>query len=77
MTQKGEHTWDLVIDYQRCPKCGFINEDRQEYHYEMGSWIKEIHCDRCSHVFAVQDNRTLTFGPLLGRPQPPEITWDD
>lgn len=75
MTQKGEHTWDLVIDYQRCPKCGFINEDRQELHYEMGSWKKEINCGRCGNVFVVQDSQKLTFGPLLGRPQPPEVTW--
>lgn len=74
MTQKGEHTWDLVCDYQRCPKCGFIVENREEFHYELGSWIKEIHCDRCKNDFTVKDLRKLTFGPLIGTPQPPEIT---
>lgn len=76
MTQKGEHTWDLVIDYQRCPNCGFINEDRQSFHYRMGSWVKEIICGKCAHEFTVQDVRKLTLGPLLGMPQPPEVTWE-
>lgn len=76
MTQKGEHTWDLVIDYKRCPKCGFINEDRQSFRYEMGAWTKEIVCGRCEHPFIVKNNRKLTFGPLIGTPQPPEFTWE-
>lgn len=76
MTQKGAHTWDLVIDYQRCPKCGFIIESREEFHYQMGSWVKEISCDRCGNVFTVTNNHKPTFGPLIGTPQPPEITWD-
>lgn len=76
MTQKGEHTWDMVIDYKRCPKCGFINEDRQEFQYVMGTWLKEITCERCGNAFEVKDERKLTFGPLIGRPQPPEITWE-
>ena len=76
MTQKGEHTWDLVIDYLRCPKCGFINEDRQEYHYLLGAWIKEIICNRCEYTFRIEDKRKVTFGPLIGRPQPPEVTWE-
>ena len=76
MTQKGEHTWDLVIDYQRCPQCGFINEDRQELQYQLGSWIKEVVCTRCQHAFIIKDNRKQTFGPLIGTPQPPEVTWE-
>lgn len=75
MTQKGEHTWDLVIDYQRCPQCGAIIENRDSFHYEMGSWIKDVSCSRCGHLFTVKDKRKLTFGPLLGTPQPPDIMW--
>lgn len=76
MTQKGSHTWDLVVDYQRCPKCGFINENREEFRYEMGSWIKDITCDRCGNHFTIKDKREPTFGPLIGTPQPPEVTWE-
>lgn len=76
MTQKGEHTWDLVIDYRRCPTCGFIIEDRQIFHYEMGVWIKEVFCQRCRKEFSIIDNQRPTFGPLIGRPEPPEITWE-
>jgi ribosomal protein S27AE len=77
MTQKGDHTWDLVIDYQRCPKCGMINESREGFHYEMGSWKKEIKCERCGDVFIVSDQRKPTFGPLIGNPEPPEVTWGE
>jgi ssDNA-binding Zn-finger/Zn-ribbon topoisomerase 1 len=75
MTQQGEHTWDMVIDYKRCPKCGYINENRDEFQYRMGSWVKDITCGRCGNAFTVKDERKATFGPLIGRPQPPEITW--
>ena len=76
MTQKGPHTWDLVVDYQKCPKCGFINENREMFHYELGSWVKEITCGRCANLFTVQDQHKPTLGPLIGRPQPPEVTWE-
>lgn len=75
MTQKGEHTWDLVVDYQRCPECGFIIENRESFRYQMGAWVKDVSCDRCGNTFIVQDHRKPTFGPLIGTPQPPEITW--
>lgn len=56
---------------------GFTNEDRQEFQYVMmGSWVKEIVCGRCGSMFEVKDEKKLTFGPLLGRPQPPEVTWE-
>ena len=76
MTQAGEHTWDLIIDYRRCPKCGWIIESRDAFRYELGSWVKEVSCDRCGNIFSVKDERRLRFGPLIGTPQPPEITWE-
>lgn len=75
MTQKGEHTWDLIIDYQHCPKCGYIVESRTDYHYLMGSWVKEIDCERCRNTWSVKKKMKPTFGPLIGTPQPPEIEW--
>lgn len=76
MTQKGEHTWDLVLDYQRCQKCGRIIENREEFRYEMGSWVKDVSCDHCGHAFTVIDKPKPAFGPLIGTPQPPEIFWE-
>lgn len=75
MTQQGEHTWDLIVDYQRCPKCGFIIENRDAFHYELGKWVKDVSCDRCQHAFRVTNDQKPTFGPLIGSPQPPEVTW--
>jgi DNA-directed RNA polymerase subunit RPC12/RpoP len=45
MTQEGTHTWDLYVHYYRCPKCGWIIEDRQMLEK------KEIICGRCNHHF--------------------------
>jgi len=56
MTQKGEHTWDLIIQYHRCPYCEKIVESRDDYHYQLGSWIKEVTCDRCGRTFTLKKN---------------------
>lgn len=75
MTQKGTHTWDLVIDYHLCPQCGNIIESREKYHYVLGKYQKEIDCDRCRHHFTTFKNSKPSFGPLIGEPQPPEMDW--
>ncbi len=75
MTQKGEHTWDLILQYHRCPKCGQIIESREDYRYQMGKWIKDVKCDRCGHQERLEKKVKLTFGPLIGTPEPPEVNW--
>lgn len=75
MSQKGTHTWDLIIQYHRCPECGYIIESRCDFHYRMGKWIKELSCPRCSHQFTLENNKKPTFGPLIGSSQPPEVEW--
>lgn len=75
MTQKGTHTWDLVLKYHRCPKCGFIIESREDYTHRLGAWIKDLTCSRCGEHFSLEKNTKPTFGPLIGTPQPPEIDW--
>lgn len=76
MTQKGEHTWDLVIDYQRCPQCGFIIESREGFQYRLGKWEKDVECPRCAHRFSVVSNRKVRFGPLIGAPEPRSFDYD-
>lgn len=76
MTQKGEHTWDIVIDYHQCPSCGFINEDRKEYQENKGTLTKEIACCRCGKPFTIQKKLVKHFGPLFGQATPPDYTWD-
>lgn len=75
MTQKGEHTWDIVIHYYRCPKCGNIIESREAYKYRLGVYGKDVECPRCHHGFRVLKKTKPTFGPLSGEPQPVEFDW--
>lgn len=75
MTQKGLHTWDLVLQYHRCLRCGNIIESRIDFTYRLGTWVKDVRCDRCGHSFEVAKVRKPAFGPLIGDPQPYEIDW--
>ncbi len=76
MTQKGLHTWDLVLQYHRCPRCGYIIESRADFIYRLGSWVKDVHCERCGNAFEVTKVRKPSFGPLIGDPQPYEMDWN-
>ena len=76
MTQKGAHTWDLIIHYHRCPNCGYIVENREDFRYILGDWIKDVTCERCHHEFVVKKKNKPTFGPLIGTAQPPEVNWE-
>jgi hypothetical protein len=77
MGQKGEHTWDIIIQYHRCPKCGNIIESRQGYEYRQGKYRKEVSCDHCHQHFTVIKSSEPSIGPLLGDPQPIESEWGD
>lgn len=68
MTQKGPHTWDLFIRYYRCPKCGWIIEDRQKSHE------KEIVCSRCNHSFTEKKLSKKSWVPIFSEPQ--QVEWD-
>jgi DNA-directed RNA polymerase subunit RPC12/RpoP len=69
MTQKGLHTWDMNLQYYRCPKCGYIIEDRQ------GGHNKEIICGRCSHHFSENKTHKKSYLPIFSDPQPIEWDW--
>jgi len=73
--QAGEHTWPLYVRYHRCPKCGAIIESREDFHYVLGQYQKDLECQRCQHAFTITKQVTPTFGPLIGEPQPPEFDW--
>lgn len=51
--QKGNHTWDLIIDYYCCPKCAYIFENREQFENRLGILQKELHCPRCHYSFTV------------------------
>lgn len=58
------HNWDIVIQYHRCPKCGYIIESREDYIYRMGKYVKDLECSRCHHHFTLTKTSRPTFGPL-------------
>jgi hypothetical protein len=76
MTQKGTHTWDLVIKYHRCHKCGYIIESRQDFEYRLGKYQKDIKCERCGNSYTLTRQTDPTFGPLFGEPEHPEFHWE-
>jgi|EndMetStandDraft_5_1072996.scaffolds.fasta_scaffold109861_2 uncharacterized C2H2 Zn-finger protein len=75
MTQKGTHTWDLIVQYHRCPKCGYIFESREDYQNRLGLYQKDLQCPRCNNIYTITKDRKPTFGPLTGEPQPIEVDW--
>jgi ssDNA-binding Zn-finger/Zn-ribbon topoisomerase 1 len=44
---RGNHTWDIIIDYVLCPSCGYIIENRQKYQKRGTEFYVEIKCPRC------------------------------
>ena len=75
MSDKGSHTWEMILHYHRCPDCGYIFESRKPYEEVMGRLEKEERCPRCTEKFLVSKERKPTFGPLIGDPQPVETEW--
>lgn len=71
MTQKGPHTWDLYLQYHRCPQCGYIIESRQDFENRFGKYVKELKCNRCDHQFSLEKSG----GPSFGAPQTAEFDW--
>ena len=76
MTQKGIHTWDLVYHYHRCPQCGKIIESREDYHYELAKYVKDLKCPRCHQVFTVEKQARVQPGPLFGEGDHAEVMWE-
>ncbi len=75
MTQRGPHTWDIIIDYHACPKCGYIQENRERYEDRFGKLIKDLICERCEAHYQVEKKERKKFAPLLGEPEYPEFDW--
>ena len=76
MTQKGDHTWDMYLRYHRCPKCGYIIENRANFENRFGKYVKEMICPRCKYRFEEIRAQKPTFGPFTGDPEPAEFNWD-
>lgn len=66
MSQKGEHTWELHLEYRACAACGLIFEDRIGYSYVLGHYEKEVTCPYCHKNSIVVKPTTPKFGPLFG-----------
>jgi len=57
--QKGSHTWEIILYYHRCPKCGFIFESREDYQYRLGLYQKDLECPKCHHQYTVTKNASF------------------
>lgn len=75
MTQKGNHTWDLIIQYHCCPACGYITESRDDYTYRLGDYYKDVVCGRCGKHFELRKRAHKTVGPLFGEGAKAETEW--
>lgn len=75
MTQKGAHTWDLVLHYHRCPSCGYIFDSRENFEYRLGRYQKELDCPRCRFPFTVTKVTKPAAGPFFGEGEGAEVTW--
>lgn len=62
----GNHTWDIILNYYRCPHCGYILENREKFEVRFHRLEKDLACPRCRHPFTVTKKVKPTFGPLLG-----------
>lgn len=69
--QHGTHTWDLNLHYYRCPRCGYVLENRDKFEKSFSQLSKELICLRCQFGFRLTKKPRPTFGPLLGHD--PEI----
>jgi rubredoxin len=49
----GNHTWDSVINYYRCPACDYIVENRDPFELQLNLLKKDVTCPRCKHSFTV------------------------
>lgn len=77
MTQKGEHTWDLIQEFHRCPACGFIVESRDDYEYRNMKYEKELKCPRCQREFMAVKAVKPKLGSLLGQEDHVEVDWSE
>lgn len=61
----GNHTWDLVLHYYRCARCGTIMENREKFEPRFHRFQKEIVCPVCQQTFTVEKKPKTSWGPLL------------
>ena len=75
MSQKGSHTWDMILQYHRCPHCGHIMESREDFHYRLGKHVKDLECPKCHSQFTLTKTGKPGFGPLFGDAEVVEWDW--
>jgi hypothetical protein len=56
----------MNLHYYRCPRCGYIVENRDKFERRFARLHKDVACGRCSYAFRVEKRRPASFGPLLG-----------
>jgi len=75
---RGKHTWELTYHYHRCPDCGYVFENRDDYDYRVGiGYCKDLECPRCHQHFSLKKAGRLIIGPLFGNGEHIETEWGD
>ncbi len=75
MTQKGTHTWDIVISYHRCPECGYIFENRDNWQAMKKISQKNLQCPRCKKEFIDKKPLRNNSLPFFGEPEKADFDW--
>lgn len=69
--RRGSHTWDIVIEYLRCPACDYVIENREKYEFKSHHFEKKVSCPRCGKTFTVTKPKKKGFGPIFGHNENP------
>lgn len=63
--QHGDHTWDIIIDYVKCPHCGYILENRQKYESHPTGYERPMVCIHCKQSFTSYRNNQPDWPALI------------
>lgn len=63
--KQGNHTWEIIIDYVKCPHCGYILENRKKYEKQSGEYVRDFTCPCCKESFTITRQRPPNWPALL------------
>ncbi|MCB1119557.1 MAG: hypothetical protein KDK65_06320 [Chlamydiia bacterium] len=69
------HTFPIHIHYHRCPDCGKILENRHDWDYRLGYYLKDLTCSYCHHSWTEEKGGHFRLGPLFTQPKTAAFDW--
>lgn len=64
------HTWDILINYYKCPFCLTILENREHFQEKKDFYYKDFLCTECGKQFTVTKEKRRGYKPFFGQPKP-------